>query len=71
MSKDLGDLKRLHHKLAIALGDGHSVVLQLEAEIAECTATFAQPARYECAAKVREIRRSYSQRLRNLSDSAA
>jgi hypothetical protein len=71
MSKDLGDLRRLHYKLAIALGDGHSVVAQLEAEIAECTTKFTQLARYECAAKVREIRRSSSQRLRNLSDSAA
>ncbi len=71
MSKDLYDLKRLRNKLALALGDGHPVVAQLEAEIVECTANFARPARYECAAKVREIRRSVSQRLKNLSESAA
>jgi len=71
MSKDPGDLKRLHSKLAIALGDGHSLVAQLEAEIAECNAKFARPARYECGVKVREIRRSNSQRVKNLSNSAA
>jgi hypothetical protein len=71
MSNDLGDLKRLHRKLAIALGDQHPVVVQLEAEITDCTVKLARPARYECAASVREIRRSASQRLRNLSTFAA
>ena len=71
MSKYLGDLKHLHHKLAIALGEGCPDVVQLEAEIAECNAKFARPARYECGVKVREIRRSNSQRVKNLSNSAA
>jgi hypothetical protein len=71
MSKDLGNLKRLHKKLAIALGCQQSDVVQLEAEIAACATRLALPTRYVCAAKVREIRRSTSQRLRNLGDSAA
>lgn len=62
----LGDLKRLHHKLVIALGDGHPDVVGLESEIADCDKKSVRPARYECAAQLRDIRRSTSQRLRNL-----
>jgi hypothetical protein len=62
----LGDLQRLHHKLAVALGGRHPDVLRLEVEIAECAKKSLRPARYECASQLRDIRRSTSQRLRNL-----
>ncbi len=63
----LGDLKRLHHKLAVALGDRHPDVVRLESEIADCAKKSVRPARYACAAQLRDIRRSTSQRLRNLN----
>jgi hypothetical protein len=62
----LGDLKRLHSKLALALGDRHPDVVRLEVEIADCARKSVRPARYECAAQLRDIRQSASQRLRNL-----
>ncbi len=66
MLMHLGALKRLHHKLAVALGDRHPDVVRLEVEIADCARKSVRPARYECAAQLRDIRRSTSQRLRNL-----
>ena len=63
----LGDLKRLHHKLALALGNEHPDVLRLEADIADCAKKSVRPARYACAAQLRDIRRSNSQRCVKLS----
>ena len=65
---NLDDLKRLHRKLAVSLGDTHPAVTQLESDIAACTVKSVRPARYECAATLREIRRSNSQRLRKLTE---
>jgi hypothetical protein len=63
----LGDLKRLHHKLAVALGDRHPDVALLDAEITDCEKKSVRPTHYACAAQLRDIRRSTSQRLRNLN----
>jgi hypothetical protein len=67
----LGNLKRLRHKLAVALGDGHPEVLRLEAEIVDRAKRSDRPTRYDCAAQVRDIRRSTSQRCAKLGDIAA
>ena len=63
----LGDLKRLHHKLAVALGDGHPDVIGLKADITNCAKMSVRSTHYACAAELRDIRRLTSQRLCNLN----
>jgi hypothetical protein len=67
MSKHLGNLKRLHQKLIVALGSSHPLVMQLQAEITSHAANLSKPVRCEFNVPRREMRRSFNHRWENLS----
>ena len=67
MSKHLGNLKRLHQKLALALGDSHPHVMQLQVEIEAYATNLPKPVRCEFTALRREIGRSFNHRWKYLS----
>ena len=70
MSKHLGNLKRLHQKLAVALGDQHPLVLQLREEIVSFAATVGHRMRRESFAVKPEVGRSFNHRWKYLSSPA-
>jgi len=67
MSKHLGNLKRLHQKLALALGGSHPHVMQLQVEIDAYATNLPKPVRCEFTALRREIGRSFNHRWKYLS----
>lgn len=67
MSKHLGNLKRLHQKLAVALGDQHPLVLQLQDEIVCFAANVGHRMRRESFAGKPEVGRSFNHRWKYLS----
>jgi hypothetical protein len=67
MSKHLGNLKRLHQKLALALGGSHPHVMQLQVEIEAYATNLPKPVRCEFTALRREIGRSFNHRWKYLS----
>jgi hypothetical protein len=67
MSKHLGNLKRLHRKLVVALGDKHPLVLQLQDEIVSFAATVPRRMRRESFAVKSEVGRSFNHRWKYLS----
>lgn len=70
MSKHLGNLKRLHQKLVMALGDDHPHVMQLQAEIESYAANLPSPVHCEFTAMRREMGRSFNHRWKYLSGSS-
>lgn len=70
MSKHLGSLKRLHQKLAVALGENHPHVQQLQVEIGSYAASLPRPGRCQFAAPRCEIGRSINYRWKHLSESS-
>ena len=71
MSKRLGNLKRLQHKLTVALGNAHPQVLQLQGEIALCASHALPPPRCKSIPMRHEQGRSSNHRWKYLTDSSA
>lgn len=71
MSKHLGNLKRLHQKLAVALGEDHQHVVQLQEEISSRAVNTPQPLRCESAAVRPGMPRSFNHRWKYLNTPSA
>lgn len=67
MSKHLGNLRRLHRKLAVALGEKHPLVLQLQDEIVAFAATVPRRMRCDTFVAKPEVGRSFNHRWKYLS----
>ncbi len=71
MLKHLGNLKRLHHKLGVALGMNHPHVLQLQAEIESYSAKVSRSASCTSVQRQHEMGRSFNHRWKALTSHPA
>jgi hypothetical protein len=66
MSKQLGNLQRLHQKLEAALGTEHPHVRQLQAEIESHAQNVKPPARCAVVQRQRELSRTFNHRWHSI-----
>ncbi len=71
MLKHLGNLKRLHHKLGVALGANHPHVLQLQAEIESYSEKVSRSTSCGSVHRHGEIGRSFNHRWKALTNHPA
>ena len=71
MLKHLGNLKRLHHKLGMALGVNHPHVLQLQAEIESYSVRVSRSGSCVSLQRQSEIGRSFNHRWKALTNHSA